>query len=99
MRALDLGRCNERCFRRNSAAALEPNVTTNQERIYRVKGVLGHMVAALQGIMNRPVWSLTPDWDGGEKCEGPLSLIQVATVAQAEVSSSWHLTPSRLVEI
>src|SRR5512146_1801487 len=38
-RRIDLGRCNDRYFLNNSGAALEPYVTTKQERIQWIKGI------------------------------------------------------------
>ena len=73
---IDIGKCNERYFVNNSAAALEPYVTTKQEKITWIKGMPRYLVAAVQGIMDKPEWYAKIEWDGGS-FEGPLSLISV----------------------
>ena len=75
-RQIDLGKCNERYFLNNSAAGLEPYVTTKQEKINWIAGVPRYLVAAIQGIMDKPTWNVKMEWDGGSY-EGPLSLISV----------------------
>ena len=75
-RKLDLGICNDRYFLNNSAAGLEPYVTTKQEKIKRISGVPRYLLAAVQGILDRPEWQAQLEWDGGSY-EGPLSLISV----------------------
>lgn len=75
-RQIDLGKCNERYFLNNSAAGLEPYVTTKQEKIKWISGVPRYLVAAVQGIMDKPTWNVKMEWDGGTY-EGPLSLISV----------------------
>ncbi len=73
---VDLGKCNERYFINNSAAALEPYVTTKQERIQWIKGILRYLVAAVWAILHKPEWNSSIEWDGGH-FEGPLSLVSV----------------------
>lgn len=75
-RQIDLGKCNERYFLNNSAAGLEPYVTTKQEKIKWISGVPRYLVAAVQGIMDKPTWNVKMEWDGGSY-DGPLSLISV----------------------
>jgi diacylglycerol kinase (ATP) len=75
-RQIDLGKCNQRYFLNNSAAGLEPYVTTKQEKIKWISGVPRYLVAAIQGIMDRPAWHVKMEWDGGSY-DGPLSLISV----------------------
>jgi diacylglycerol kinase (ATP) len=75
-RRIDLGKCNERYFLNNSAAGLEPYVTTKQEKIKWISGVPRYLLAAIQGIMDRPTWNVKMEWDGGTY-DGPLSLISV----------------------
>ena len=75
-RRVDLCQCNERFFINNSGAALEPYVTTKQERIHWIKGPSRYLVAAVWAIMDKPEWQGTVEWDGGEHT-GPLSLISV----------------------
>ncbi|MBI5842327.1 MAG: diacylglycerol kinase family lipid kinase [Chloroflexi bacterium] len=73
---IDVGKCNERYFVNNSAAGLEPYVTTKQEKIHWIKGVPRYLVAAIQGILDKPEWKAKVEWDGGS-FEGPLSLISI----------------------
>lgn len=73
---IDLGECNQRFFLNNSGAALEPYVTTKQERIQWIKGMTRYLVAAVWAIMDKPEWPGTIEWDDG-RFQGPISLISV----------------------
>jgi len=73
---IDVGKCNDRYFVNNSAAGLEPYVTTKQEKITWIKGIPRYLVAAIQGIMDKPEWNAKIKWDGGS-FDGPLSLISI----------------------
>src|SRR5258706_6520838 len=75
-RQIDLCQCNERYFLNNSAAGLEPYVSTKQEKINWISGVPRYLVAAVQGIMDQPNWNVKLEWDGGSYA-GPLSLVSV----------------------
>jgi diacylglycerol kinase (ATP) len=75
-RQIDLGKCNQRYFLNNSAAGLEPYVTTKQEKINWISGVPRYLVAAIQGILDKPTWHVKMEWDSGTY-DGPLSLISV----------------------
>jgi len=75
-RGVDLGKCNERYFLNNSAAGLEPYVSTKQEKIKWISGVPRYLVAAVLGIMDKPNWKAKLEWDDGSY-EGPLSLVSV----------------------
>jgi len=75
-RGVDLGKCNARYFLNNSGAGLEPYVTTKQEKIKWISGVPRYLVAAVQGIMDKPTWNARLEWDGGSY-EGPLSLVSI----------------------
>ncbi len=76
VRRMDLGKCNQRYFLNNSAAGLEPYVTVKQEKITWIEGVPRYLVAAIQGILDRPEWGAEISWDGGSYA-GPLSLISI----------------------
>ncbi len=80
-RSIDLCKCNERFFLNNSAAGLEPYITIKQERITWIKGVPRYLVAAVQGILDRPEWDAKLEWDGGSY-HGKLSLISVGNGAR-----------------
>jgi diacylglycerol kinase (ATP) len=86
---VDLGRCNERYFINNSAAALEPYVTTKQERIHWIKGIARYLVSAVWAIMDKPEWYSTIEWDDG-RFEGPLSL---ASVGNGRRTGGFFMTP------
>lgn len=73
---IDVGKCNNRYFVNNSAAGLEPYVTTKQEKITWIKGIPRYLVAAIQAIMDKPEWNARIVWDGGT-FDGPLSLISI----------------------
>jgi diacylglycerol kinase (ATP) len=73
---IDVCQCNDRYFVNNSAAGLEPYTTTKQEQIHWIKGMGRYLVAAVQGIMDKPEWHVTMEWDGGSY-QGPLSLVSV----------------------
>jgi len=75
-RLMDVGRVNDRYFANNSAAGLEPYVTTKQVRIKWISGIIRYLVAAVWAIMEKPNWSASIQWDGGEY-KGPLSLVTV----------------------
>jgi len=75
-RAMDLGRLNDKIFVNNSGAGLEPYVTIKHEKIHWIKGIARYLVAAVQGIMDKPEWTGTIKWDGGEH-NGKFSLISI----------------------
>jgi len=73
---VDLGRVNGKYFVNNSAAGLEPYVSLKHEKITWIRGLLRYLVAAVQGVMDKPEWSGEVKWDGGEY-NGLLSLISI----------------------
>lgn len=73
---MDLGKMNGKYFVNNSAAGIEPYVTIKHEKIHWIKGIARYLVAAVQGIMDKPEWSGEIKWDGGEY-KGMLSLISI----------------------
>ena len=75
-RAMDLGTLNGRYFINNSAAGLEPYVTTKHEKIGWIKGMARYLVAAMQAMMDKPEWHGHVQWDDG-KYDGPLSLVSI----------------------
>jgi diacylglycerol kinase (ATP) len=76
MRAMDLGKLNDRYFVNNSGAGLEPYVTIKHEKIHWIKGIGRYLVAAVQSIMDKPEWHGTLKWDDGEY-KGAFSLISI----------------------
>src|SRR5689334_18010729 len=75
-RGMDLGVLNGHYFINNSAAGLEPYVTTKHEKIQVIRGVFRYLVAAIQGILDKPEWHGKIKWDDGAY-DGPLSLIGI----------------------
>lgn len=88
-RTIDLCRCNDRYFANNSAAGLEPYVTTKHERIHWIKGMGRYLAAAVWAIMDKPEWQAEISWEGGEY-KGPLSLI---SVGNARRTGGFFMTP------
>jgi diacylglycerol kinase (ATP) len=74
--SMDIGSVNGRYFANNSAAGLEPYVTTKQVRITWISGILRYLVAAVWAIMERPNWMAEIKWDKGHY-EGPVSLVTI----------------------
>jgi diacylglycerol kinase (ATP) len=75
-RLMDLGKVNGKYFVNNSGAGLEPYVTIKHEQIHWIKGIARYLVAAVQGIMDKPEWEGEITWDGGEH-KGKFSLISI----------------------
>ena len=73
---MDVGKVNDRYFANNSAAGLEPYVTTKQVRITWISGILRYLVAAVWAIMERPKWVAEIKWDNGQY-HGPVSLVTI----------------------
>lgn len=86
---MDLGRLNGRYFANNSAAGLEPYVTTKHERIRWIKGMARYLVAAVQAIMDKPEWRGKITWDDGE-FDGLLSLV---TIGNGRRTGGFFMTP------
>lgn len=76
IRAMDVGKLNERYFVNNSAACIEPYVTTKHEKIHRIKGMVRYLVATIQAIMDKPEWQGTVTWDR-EQFSGRISMISI----------------------
>jgi diacylglycerol kinase (ATP) len=75
-RSMDLGKFNNHYFVNNSGAGLEPYVTIKHEKIRWIKGLARYLVAAVQGIMDKPEWAGTITWDGNEH-KGKFSFISI----------------------
>jgi len=75
-RNMDLGLLNGQYFVNNSAAGLEPYVSIKHEAIHWIKGMARYLIAAVQGILDKPEWHGVVKWDDGEY-EGPLSLVSI----------------------
>ncbi len=75
-RPMDLGRLNDRYFTNNSAGGLEPYVTLKHEKIHWIKGIVRYLVAAVQGIMDKPEWYANVKWDNDEY-QGKISFLSI----------------------
>jgi diacylglycerol kinase (ATP) len=78
---MDVGSVNGLIFANNSAIGLEPYITGKQESITWIKGMLRYLVAAVMGIMDKPLWSAEIKWEGGEY-KGPIILVTVGNGAR-----------------
>lgn len=63
-------------FDNNSAVGLEPSITLIQERISLLKGDIRYITAALIGILQKPQWTMTLEWEDGIY-DGPISLVTI----------------------
>ncbi len=88
-RAMDLGTLNGRYFINNSAAGLEPYVSTKHEKIHWIKGMARYLVAAVQGIMDKPEWQGSVQWDDGSYT-GKFSLI---SIGNGKRTGGFFMTP------
>jgi diacylglycerol kinase (ATP) len=75
-RNMDVGSVNGLYFDNNSAMGLEPYITLIQQRITAIKGMSRYLMAAVRGVMDKPMWMGTLEWDGG-RYEGPILLVTV----------------------
>lgn len=75
-RLMDLGKLNDRYFTNNSAGGLEPYVTLKHEKIHWIKGIVRYLVAAVQGIMDKPEWYANVKWDNDEY-HGKISFLSI----------------------
>jgi diacylglycerol kinase (ATP) len=75
-REVDIGKLNDRYFVNNSGAGLEPYVTIKHEKIHWIKGMARYLVAAVQAIMDKPEWTGSVTWEGGEY-KGKFSMISI----------------------
>jgi len=80
-RQMDLGSVNGLYFANNSAIGLEPYITLVQQRITWIKGMLRYLVAAVAGIMDKPLWSAEIQWEGGQY-KGNVLLVTVGNGAR-----------------
>lgn len=89
IRPMDLGKLNDRYFINNSAAGLEPYVTTKHEKIHWIKGMARYLVAAVQAIMDKPEWQGSVKWDDGSYT-GKFSLI---SIGNGKRTGGFFMTP------
>ena len=80
-RPMDIGSVNGLYFANNSAIGLEPYITLVQQRITWIKGMLRYLVAAVAGIMEKPLWSGEIEWEGGHY-KGEMLLVTVGNGAR-----------------
>jgi len=87
---LDIGTVNGHTFANNSAIGLEPYITLVQQRITWIKGMGRYLVAAVLGIMDKPLWSATIEWQGGSYT-GPIILVTVGN--SPRTGGVFYMTP------
>lgn len=75
-RLIDIGKFNDGYFVNNAGLGLESYVSTKHEKIRWLKGASRYLVAAVQGVMDKPEWEGMIRWDDGEYA-GKISLISV----------------------
>lgn len=75
-RMLDVCEVNRRYFINNAGIGLEPYVTTIQQRMGYVKGILRYLLATLTAIARNPQWTMQLEWEGGSY-EGPTTLVSI----------------------
>jgi diacylglycerol kinase (ATP) len=89
-RLIDVGRVNGHYFVNNSAVGLEPMVTLAHERLRRVKGKSGYILAALQTILAAKSWLMRLVWNNSVY-EGPIILVSVGN--SRRTGGSFYMTP------
>jgi diacylglycerol kinase (ATP) len=87
---VDLCQVNEHVFVNNAAIGLEPTVTLIQQEMVWAKGTLRYLLAALRGIMRKPKWQASLEWEGGSY-SGPISLVTVGN--GAVTGGIFYMTP------
>ncbi|MFL7892736.1 MAG: diacylglycerol/lipid kinase family protein [Anaerolineales bacterium] len=90
IRMMDLCKVNDQYFDNNSAIGLEPYITLIQQRIKRLKGSLRYLTATLMGVMDKPQWEMTLEWQGGNY-HGPVTLVTVGN--SPRTGGIFYMTP------
>jgi diacylglycerol kinase (ATP) len=75
-RLMDLCEVNGRYFVNNAGVGLEPYVTTIQQQMTYVKGIVRYLLATLTAIGHNPQWDMELEWDGGNY-QGPTTLVSI----------------------
>lgn len=89
-RRMDLCMVNDRYFDNNAAIGLEPYITLIQQRIKRLKGSFRYLTATLIGVMDKPQWEMSLEWEGG-KYSGPVTLVTVGN--SPRTGGIFYMTP------
>lgn len=77
---LDVCQVNQRYFVNNAGLGLESYVSTLQNRMTKVHGILRYLIAVFIGISHNPQWIMKIEWDDGE-FDGPVTLISIGNGA------------------
>ena len=88
---IDLGRVNGRFFNNNSAIGLEPIISIENIKLTWLKGVVRYLVAALIGIIKKPTWDGSIEWDG-QTYNGTLALVSVGN--SQRTGGVFYMTPN-----
>lgn len=78
-RMLDLCEVNGRYFINNAGIGLEPFVTTIQQEMTYVKGIVRYLMATLTAIARNPQWEMELEWEGGSY-KGPTTLVSIGNL-------------------
>jgi diacylglycerol kinase (ATP) len=89
-RRMDLCMVNDRYFDNNAAIGLEPYITLIQQRIKRLKGSFRYLTATLIGVMDKPQWEMSLEWEGGQY-SGPVTLVTVGN--SPRTGGIFYMTP------
>lgn len=73
---LDVCQVNDRYFVNNAGLGLESYISSIQNGLTTVNGILRYLLAAILGISRNPQWTMKMEWDGGTY-EGPVTLISI----------------------
>jgi len=89
-RRMDLCMVNDRYFDNNAAIGLEPYITLIQQKIKRLKGSFRYLTATLLGVMDKPQWEMSLEWEGGQY-SGPVTLVTVGN--SPRTGGIFYMTP------
>jgi diacylglycerol kinase (ATP) len=89
-RKLDVCQVNESYFLNNAGLGLEPYVTTMQERLTKVSGIVRYLLATLIAISHNPQWRMKLTWEGGHY-KGKVSLVSIGNMQRT--GGIFYMTP------
>jgi YegS/Rv2252/BmrU family lipid kinase len=76
-RRLDVCEVNGRYFVNNAGLGLEPYISTIQNKMTRLRGIIRYLAATLKGVADNPQWDMELAWEGGGY-RGPVTLVSVS---------------------
>lgn len=93
-RLIDAGITNGRYFINNSAAAMEPMVTLETQKIKRLSGEMRYIVGLIKAIIKIKAWDMQLSWDDGEYA-GPGILLSVCNSPR---TGGFSMAPGALID-